>query len=529
MAWFEELGPDLLHRILESLETIGELRSVGNTNQYLHNFIFHSDLADKLFQKYPPPGEKNIHRKACGGRQYWQNIYRLRHSILRKMNTRHRRRVAGDSESLSPLQTLGILTQQEESQSFIYDNPLRNPPDPSLPLGQRSSVGYFGFRPLVNGTVAIWGDFDGLAVVPSLDKILAPAPASSMYSQEEDRSPANHIYTESQQVMTILQHGKFLFLGTAAGTVHSLRILDQDRASGDDDNNDDMCQAVSSCTRHTNEVTSLVAVGDHIASAAVNGAVLLHLNALKNGRVDTVSEIWTLHRSIFCMACASFGTDTILCLGNSYHRGSSMVFVVWDSSRCNVTPENESLRDYRMMWNHERRRGHNTRLVFLGNKSTATAQRLVEGNDFGDVAVSDTVGIVEPFTGCVRRRYILTRCCRGGCVESIELVGTLLITAGGKDGAVRTFDWDTGLSIGSIQIHPGRPTSSLPSPTYLKVAVVSMYMCHERSSLICLCRDGHLREWSFHNEPQEQQVSSKKRASVSQPTRRSSRISARNG
>ena len=296
-----------------------------------------------------------------------------------------------------------------------------------------------------------------------------------------------------------------------------------------------MYKDVSSCTRHTNEVTSLVAAGDHIASAAVNGGVLLHLNALKEGRVDNVSEIWTLHRSIFCMACTSVGTDTILCLGNSYHRGSSMVFIVWDSTKWHVATwgHDEIIGDYRMMWNHERRRGHNTRLVFLGHKSTTTTpnKRLVEGNNYGDVAVSDTICIVEPFNSClVRRRYILTRCCRGGCVESIELVGTLLITAGGKDGAVRTFDWDTGVSIGSIQIHPGRPVPTLPFPTNLKVAVVSTYMCHERSSLICLCRDGYLREWSFHDEFQgQQESSSKKRASVPQPTRRSSRISARHG
>jgi hypothetical protein len=539
MVWFQELGPDLLHHILENLESVGELRSIGNTNKYLHHFIFHSDLADKLFQRHLPssrPGEENI-----GGRQYWQNIYKLRLSILRNGNTRHRRRVlvpvGGDAPvSLSPLPTLGILTEQEESQTFIYDNPLPQPPQPAeLPSGQRSSVGYFGFQPLVNGTVAVWGDFDGLAVVPSLDAILAPPPPPPQEDQD-DRSPANLIYTESQQVMTILQHGNFLFLGTAAGTVHSLRILDLDQDSGDDNN--DKCQNVSSCTRHITEVTSLVAANYHIVSAAVNGDVLLHRNALKNGKVDTVARILNLRRSIFCMACTSIGRDSILCLGAQ--PASSTLFVIWNSTRWRVTPDNEMLRDFQLMCSHERRRGHSTRIEFLGNKNTSTPQRLVEGNNFGDVSVSDTFhSVVKPSpttttTTCsVERRYTLTRCCRGGCVESIELVGTLLITAGGSDGVVRTFDWDTGASIGSIQIHPGRPMSSLPSPANLKVAVVSTYMCHERSSLLCLCRDGHLRQWSFLNEQQGQQESSSKkkraRISVSQPTRRSSRISARHG
>ena len=33
--------------------------------------------------------------------------------------------------------------------------------------------------------------------------------------------------------------------------------------------------------------------------------------------------------------------------------------------------------------------------------------------------------------------------------------------------------------------------------TTLTCAVVATYISHERESIICMCRDGHIREWSF--------------------------------
>ena len=102
-----------------------------------------------------------------------------------------------------------------------------------------------------------------------------------------------------------------------------------------------------------------------------------------------------------------------------------------------------------------------------------------------------------------------------------------MITAGGSDGKIRLWDWNTYTCLGYLSIHPGRLIDVLPAPNNQAVAaaagrsrgagsspqqppqqqqqqqqqrlyyspVVSTYFCHERSSLISLCRDGHVHEW----------------------------------
>ncbi|OEU06339.1 hypothetical protein FRACYDRAFT_254907 [Fragilariopsis cylindrus CCMP1102] len=67
---------------------------------------------------------------------------------------------------------------------------------------------------------------------------------------------------------------------------------------------------------------------------------------------------------------------------------------------------------------------------------------------------------------------IVYNCCRSGMVESVELVGncsnsnsscssgsgssSIMITAGGSDGKIRFWDWNTFTCLGYLSIHPGR-------------------------------------------------------------------------
>jgi len=102
--------------------------------------------------------------------------------------------------------------------------------------------------------------------------------------------------------------------------------------------------------------------------------------------------------------------------------------------------------------------------------------------------------------------HCIWNCCRKGpngeqgALEAVELVPTrfhkIMITAGGYDGTIRFWDWETLSSLGDLSIHPGfRPDAErlFYSP------VISTFFCHHRSSLISLCRDGHVHEWNVED------------------------------
>eukprot|EP00536_Pseudo-nitzschia_multiseries_P018624 jgi/Psemu1/56510/gm1.56510_g len=138
---------------------------------------------------------------------------------------------------------------------------------------------------------------------------------------------------------------------------------------------------------------------------------------------------------------------------------------------------------------------------------------------------------------------VLFNCCRGGMVEAVELVGhsttshhhhhhhhhksPILITAGGNDGRIRFWDWTTFAPLGSLRIHPGQPVGLQPGAVTAddsllrrrhgrnarsssnrnrnrnRSPVVSTFFCHERSSLISFCRDGHVHEWKVEDEAEK--------------------------
>ena len=99
---------------------------------------------------------------------------------------------------------------------------------------------------------------------------------------------------------------------------------------------------------------------------------------------------------------------------------------------------------------------------------------------------------------------ILYNCCRGGMVEAAELVlhnsSPIMVTAGGSDGRIRFWDWKTFASLGSLRIHPGQRGPAPVTPRCYYSPVVLTFFCHERSSLISFCRDGHIHEWKVEEE-----------------------------
>jgi hypothetical protein len=76
-----------------------------------------------------------------------------------------------------------------------------------------------------------------------------------------------------------------------------------------------------------------------------------------------------------------------------------------------------------------------------------------------------------------------------------------MITAGGCDGTIRFGDWSSFDFLGWLQIHPG----SIRAGTVAFSPIVSTFFCHERSSLVSFCRDGHLHEWKVHDVAKKRQ------------------------
>mmetsp|Transcript_12007 Transcript_12007/g.28480 ORF Transcript_12007/g.28480 Transcript_12007/m.28480 type:complete len:661 (+) Transcript_12007:288-2270(+) len=121
---------------------------------------------------------------------------------------------------------------------------------------------------------------------------------------------------------------------------------------------------------------------------------------------------------------------------------------------------------------------------------------------------------------------ILCNCCRAGMIEAVELVGNknpIMITAGGYDGKIHFWGWeDFGVRLGSLKIHPGHKIlveeaalassavavataaaevlTKFGSRSHKFSPVISTYFCHERSSLVSFCRDGHLHEWKVEEQ-----------------------------
>ena len=542
------LGDDSLIYIFRFLgSTLNEIRTVGNVCSVFKHLLFDSKAGDKLFRYINQDLDDAYRQTLSSGRQYWKNLYNIRQSLSMGASCS----TSSNDSNNNVINTVGVLSEEEEAEAICYDNPNYGT--------SRPSVGYFGFQPLEGGSgsnkhICVWGDFHGLAIVPSMNSLTSnyyypttiAAAATSVAPSTENPSQSTvpslsapvpvrrrfkvrpRLYTNNFQIMDVIHHpkSKYLFLGNASGLVQSVLVERDNRKVARSSTTATSGGAteysvISSCLKHSNEVTSLaIASNQHLVSACVDGVVILHMDALLDGDVNTTIQLINTQRLIFSMSSVDIstssgsgteiggktrtGTDdtatTVLCLGGE-ERILDTLF--WKKTKFDLKSNrrNYTIRDwdetsvattsnrshYRRLFRNGRQ-GHLTNLKFLGR----IKPRLVVGTSAGDIAVHDlalssttttednsnSASIItnnadgNDYT--LSWRYDLTGCCRGGgCVESIDLVGSLLITTGGKDGRVRVWDWNTGSPIASIKIHPG---------TYLPVLIVVLLMVTKREA-----------------------------------------------
>jgi hypothetical protein len=534
-----DLGLDPLFRIIEYLAggALKDLQSLGLTSHFVCQLVFHDYPG--LFR-----GQK---------RDYWKDLYQLRALVDDYPQRRRRRRQQIQRQSQKRFHSLGVLSKTLERNVLAYDHPAVIALDENERYGRRElredeqTTGYFGFQ-ILPKEVAVYGDYSGISFFPSVDSFVT--------EDDQQRKPNGWLFGDCYQVMAVHQEESFLFLGFASGTIHCISTVH--------DNSDIQEYPYISCNSetHSNEITCLAKAGTlHLASggskqgtttADVVSDVFLHWNALQDGNLDHVSRLsLTSSGPALSVASSSFSYfyypvgqgPSIMNYVTYGASNGSIVVSLWDDDTLFETNTFSCVFENPLP-------GHVVFLEYMSNPLQATTtqcynhhhqQRLVIGTSLGNVYVAQHD--VLDHTHQLEMMYTLEACCPGGCVDAVQLVGSVLITAGASNGKIYCWDWNSGASLCSLQIHPGR----LYYQTRLHSAVIDIAFCKERSSLICLCRDGYVEEWSIRDEwntyltsittqqeQQEQQhdtTQTKKRLllpnSVAPPKRRSRRLSSR--
>jgi hypothetical protein len=454
LSSLSDLKTDGLYHILEYL-TRKDLQSLGFSSHFFKNFVLNNPQTEFLFLPH--------------GRRYWKNLYHLKKVLVGNYL----------SCGVKVLNRLGILSRGQEDASLAFDHSIVN-----NNISTHPCAGYFGFC-LLPKEVAVWGDFSGVSFLPDADAFVS-----------QSGRPNGILFGDSFQVMAVCQEGSFLFWGCASGDIHCISVETNN-------NTDSIIQEypyISGNSQHPNEITSLTKVGNgHLASGSViHSQVLVHWNALQDGHLERTSRIDYALESTLSLASCEVNNQIYLSVGGSdqtlFHScWPADALIPYTITTPTLSPPSVP--------------GHVVYLSYLGSPSP----RLVIGSSVGDLVVAT---LCYPDM-TLEEEYSLVGCCPGGCVESVELVGTILITAGGVDGRVQFWEFESGASLGTLRVHPGHRPPNCQQILYS--AVVATYFCHERASLMSLCRDGHVREWSLEEELEKAEAKQRKKKKKKRP------------
>ena len=531
-----------LYRIMEYLEPSDfYVLGVLTGSRSWKRFLFEDPQTEYLFAR---KGRTRLKNLASKGRSHLKNLYYFRKSVEWTASNRKRKGNQQKEQEYQEelcLNRVGVFSPQEEEEIFVNDK-----------------IGYFGtcfFRP---GVLAVWGDYSGLFMTPRVDRLFSPG---ETYNTDVSSTPIQpykknngYLFADSYQVMAVLSFKPYIILGFASGTIHCIDSRPIVTESGESIE----YPHVSECRYHCQkgEISSLASIEDrHLVSgcmklSAKTSEILIHWNALKDGNLERISRIkinvgtfaavgnhagdgvpntiWDV--SPMTMASSSFprrcidSCDTVLSIGA---RGQNLVhFSLWTTNHENGDDNNAHIVHFRennppvfkpSKSNDEsvaysvykaKRKEENHHFVYLKYVKGFEDTKLIAGTSNGDLL---KINVEKGHEGRERAsgRVVLYNCCKGGMVEAVELVDTwktIMITAGGCDGRIRFWDWYSFSFLGSLQIHPG----SIRAGTVAFSPVVSTFFCHERSSLVSFCRDGHLHEWKVHDVAKNKERAAKK-------------------
>ncbi len=460
-----DFSDDILHQIYSFIPTIQDLRNFSQVNKRACQWMFGSKTTDPLFDA---AYQRAFGETSCqtSGRKTWKELYRIRQCLSQ---------AASGMNHQSELNTVGVLSLELESEAVGYDHPRH--------FRDGQCLGYFGMAqvfPRGDSPIAIWGDFNGIVIVPSIEALLS---SDTLPTKSFQRIAGN------SQVLCVLvsnvyydpyENSTCFFLGYASGHVRVVKAMQEgDRYS---------YEVISTAQAHTDEVTALAILPFHnpcIASSSVDGTVIFYPNSIQGlpTLCSPAEACKTPNEKILCFgATRGEHGHVFLCTGSSegvltrWSPFDSMDFFKWKKTSSIPLGTVASAP---------------TLLEFLHG----TSDTIVVGTNSGSLLTYRMSLSLEAPLLCGFNPLKHEATAHIGAVESIKTVGNLLLTSGAHESHLMAWDIRTLSPVGSIMAHPGH--LHLSTGSIFRCAVISVLVCREREALVTLYRDGNIREYSY--------------------------------
>jgi hypothetical protein len=453
------LSDDIFHHVLSFLPSRRDIANVALTNSRAFRYLHHADSANSIF--------KNLWQAqfgTSGDRQSFHSLYYLPKFV--QQNSTATPAASTKSSPCHRTAKIGLLSAAQERAALRYDNGHDD--------GNATCMGYFGMELLWDdGPVVVWGDFAGVRVfshgITSLLHLpIGAATAAATTTKPRGGRAVIALGDDESHVLTVVPwpERKLFFVGFSSGKVMCIQ------AELSSSTNQYSYSYRSSASHHTNEVTSLCflpCLG--LVSASVDGNVYIYPNASLDGSLDNAICIFQVGNPVLTMA-------TIL------HKGRS--FIVTGDQGAHISLWWEvSDNDWRHAYSSVDEQCVPTETIVWSTNSElyvivgASDGRLLcwRVDDLWELERMDDRA--NGWNGC---RPIECLCVLGNL---------LLVGAGRKLGLFALPDVRQ-----DIPMFIGSPLPCHPKPKHF-ASVVSCIPNHAQQSLITLCRDGTLREWTW--------------------------------
>ena len=465
-----DFSDDILNHMFAFLATMEDLKSFSLVNKRAHQWVFSSTSTDPLFGAAYERAF-GTHRSS-NGRQAWRDLYNIRQCLSQQIN----------ETNPFQLHTVGVLPPDRETEAVGYDHPIH------FRSGQ--CLGYFGITrvfPQGEGPLAIWGDFDGICLVPSINDLLPCKPGQARGTNFSTRLGGD------SQVLTVLasplsyssntNKSSTFFLGYASGKVQAVKATQEGERYN--------YEIISTASAHTDEVTKLTVLPLNppcVASSSVDGTVLLYPDSFsRNPSLHNATLACKNASKILCFASSTRTREpngALLCTGDETGH-----LTLWSLVQTSSHHHDFS---YKMMSSELVEAGGSlpTLIEFLHQSSNT----IVVGTNSGGLFTFRVASLhyLVPLHAAPTAHV--------GAVDSIKIVGNVVFTSGGYEGHVMGWDTRTLSPLGSIAVHPGRlypPGHTGRTQALLNCAVIDSIVWPERESIVSLCRDGTVHEYPY--------------------------------